>query len=82
MEVVSEHFGHKAENWRAGRRVDNASRALAAYLARRRLGCSARQAAVALGYRGHGGVCSAVARIESSALAFRRTVGELVRRLH
>lgn len=80
-EVVAEHFGHKPEDWQAGRRVDDASRALAAYLARRRFGYSAREVAVALGYRGHGGVSSAVARIESSGLPLRRTAEELLRKL-
>ena len=81
-EVVAEHFGHNVEQWQRGRRVDDASRALAAYLARRRFGYSAWQVAVALGYRGHGGVSSAVARIESSAATLQRTAEELFRKLH
>ncbi len=80
VEEVADHFGHDPRGW--GRRVDDASRALAAYLARRRFGYPAREVALALGYRGHGGVSSAVARIESAGLALLRTVEELARKLH
>jgi hypothetical protein len=45
---VSTHFGHDPDQWRQGRRVDDASRALAAYLARRRFGYSAREVAAAM----------------------------------
>jgi len=80
-EVVAEHFGHKTEEWQQGRRVDDASRALAAYLARRKYGYPASQVAATLGYRGHGGVSSAVARIESSGPALQRAAEELSRKL-
>ena len=77
----ADRFGHDPADWQQGRRVDDASRALAAYLARRRFGYSSRQVAPALGYRGHGGVSSAVARIESADPAIQRTAEELARRI-
>jgi len=82
VEEVAEHFGHDARRWGHGRRVGDASRALAAYLARRRFGYPANEVALALGYRGHGGVASAVARIESAGPPLQRTADELARRLH
>ena len=78
---VADHFGHVPDDWRQGRRVDDASRAVAAYLARRRFGYSSRQVAAALGYRGHGGVSSAVARIESAGDVIQRTADELARKI-
>ena len=81
-EEVAGHFGHDSADWQPGRRVDDASRAMAAYLARRRFGYSAREVAAALGYRGHGGVAGAVARIESAGPAIQRTAEELAQKLH
>ena len=81
VEEVAEYYGNDAADWRPGRRVDNAGRAMAAYLARRRFGYSAREVASALGYRGHGGVASAVSRIESADAEIQRTAEELVRNL-
>ena len=81
VDEVADRFGHDPADWQQGRRVDDASRALAAYLARRRFGYSSRQVAPALGYRGHGGVSSAVARIESADPAIQRTAEELARRI-
>ena len=82
VQEVAAHFGHDLPDWGRGRRVDDASRALAAYLARRRFGYPAREVALALGYRGHGGVSSAVARIESAGPALRRTADDLAHKLN
>ena len=82
VEKVADHFGHDPRGSEHGRRVDDTSRALAAYLARRRFGYSAREVALALGYRGHGGVSSAVARIESAGPALPRTADDLACKLH
>ena len=82
VEEVANHFGHAPADWRRGRRVDDASRALAAYLARRRFGYSASQVAAALGYRSHGGVSNAIARIESAGPDIKRTAEQLARKLH
>jgi REP element-mobilizing transposase RayT len=81
VEEVAQQFGHDPDDWQQGRRIDDASRALAAYLARRHFGYSAQDVAAALGYRGHGGVSSAVARIESAAAVIRRTAELLAARL-
>lgn len=74
---VATHFGHDPDQWRSGRRVEDARRALAAYLARRRFGYSAREVAGALGYRGHEEVASAVSRIESADADIQRTADKL-----
>ncbi|MCZ6771849.1 MAG: hypothetical protein O7G83_07670 [Proteobacteria bacterium] len=42
----------------------------------------AREVALALGYRGPGGVSSAVARIESAGPALRRTADDLAHKLN
>jgi putative transposase len=81
-ETVAAHFGHDARFWQPGRRVDDASRAVAAYLARRRFGYQAGEVAEALGYRGHGGVHNAVRRIESGSAQLRQTAKDLWRQLH
>jgi len=58
-------FGREVDSWAVGTRSDDASRAVAAYLAHRRLGYAACEVAGALGYRSHGSVCNALARVES-----------------
>jgi hypothetical protein len=81
VETVASHFGYEASVWQPGRRVDDASRAVAAYLARRRFGYAAKQVAAALGYRGHGGVHSAVVRVENGSEELKETVAKLIREL-
>jgi putative transposase len=78
---VASHFGHDPADWREGKRVNDASRALAGYLARRRFGYSSSEVAQALGYRGNGGVSGAVVRIESSTPETQRLAEELERSL-
>ena len=63
----SSHFGRVVDSWAEGTRSDDASRAVAAYLARRRFGYAACDVAEALGYRSHGSVRNALARVESDA---------------
>ena len=79
VETVAPPFGYEASPWQPGRRADDASRAVAAYPARRRFGYPAREVAAALGYRGHGGVHSAVVRVENSSDELKETVAKLVR---
>jgi len=81
VEAAANHFGHDPAEWRRGRRVDNASRAMAAYLARRCFGYSAGQVAAALGYRSHSSVSNAIARIEAAGPAIKRTADQLARGL-
>ena len=80
-ETVAAHFGHDRGLWQPGRRVDDASRAAAAYLARRHFGYAAAAVAAVLGYRGHGGVHSAVARLEAGNDKLKKTVEKLARKL-
>jgi REP element-mobilizing transposase RayT len=63
--AVGAYFGREGGCWGEGTRSDDASRAVAAYLARRRFGYSAGEVAAALGYRSHGSVRNAVARVEA-----------------
>jgi putative transposase len=79
--TVAAHFGRDARLWQPGRRVDDASRAVAAYLARRDFGYTAAAVAAALGYRGHGGVHNAVTRVETGTAKLKKTVETLSRQL-
>jgi len=82
VEVVAAHFGVDATRWSPGRRTDDASRAVAAYLARRRFGHPAGKVAEALGYRNASSVTRAIARVESANQDLRQTVQKLERELH
>ncbi len=64
--VVASHFGCLADSWAEGTRSDDAGRAVAAYVARRRFGYGVREVAGALGYRSHGGVHDALLRVEGA----------------
>jgi putative transposase len=77
VRVVAAHFGVDASRWLPGQRIDDASRAVAAYLARRRFGHSAGKVAEALGYRSGSSVTRAVARVESANEDLRNTVERL-----
>jgi len=79
VRVVGEHFGQDTTLWSPGCRSDNASRAVAAYLARRRFGHPAGEVAEALGYRSASSITRAVARIESGNQRLKRTVTKLER---
>ena len=80
VDGVATYFGHDRSLWRPGRRVDDASRAVAAYLARCRFGYRASEVAEPLGYRGHGGVHTAVARVEAGSAQLRKTADRLAQR--
>ena len=75
-------WGSSTTLWSRGRRSDDASRAVAAYLARRRFGYPAGTVAEALGYRNASSIPRAVARVESGKQRLQRTVAELERSLH
>ena len=81
VRVVAAHFGVDATRWSPGRRTNDASRAVAAYLARRRFGHPAGEVAKALGYRSGSSVTRAVARVESGTEQLQRTAAKLERRL-
>ncbi len=74
--TVRESLGCAA-GWSAGHRSDDAGRAVAAYLARRRFGYSATAVAAALGYHGPSSVSHAVARVESGGASVQATVRQL-----
>ena len=82
VEEVAAHFGRDPADWRSGRRVDDASRALAAWLARRRFGYPASQVAEALGYKSHSSVPNAIVRIESAGPSIYRAAETIERKLH
>jgi chromosomal replication initiation ATPase DnaA len=60
---------------------DDASRSVAAWLARRRFGYKTRDIAEALGYRSHGGVVTAIGRIEAATEPLGRTLRKRERQL-
>ena len=79
--VVAAQFGRDPAGWTEGTRSDDPSRAAAAYLARRRFGYAAREVAEALGYRSHGGVRNALARIEAAGPRLHVALEALERQL-
>ena len=72
--VVAEHFGCAAGAWSSGTRSDGMDRAAAAYLARRQFGYPMVSIAKVLGYRGHSGVRTAVARVEAAGRSIEGTL--------
>ena len=80
VETVLHEFGEDA-GWAVGCRADDASRAIAAYLARRRYGYSAKSVANALGYLHPSSVSHAIRRIDVGSATLRQTVNRLERRL-
>lgn len=79
--VVAESFGTDPSCWSTGRRIDDVSRAVAAFLARRKYGYRAGQVAEALGYASHGGVVTAIGRIENAGAGLHRRIRQLERML-
>ena len=77
VEVVADHFGADPAQWTSGRRSNDAARAVAAFLARRRFGYPAGEIAAALGYRDHSGVGRAVRRVEQATAKLKRDVKKL-----
>jgi chromosomal replication initiation ATPase DnaA len=74
---VAKYFGTDVENWKPRSRHDDASRAVAAYLARCEFGYPAKETAAALGYRSHGSVRNAVLRIERGSDRLQRDIHKL-----
>jgi len=77
VQRVANEFGADAKQWSASRRHDDAPRAVAAYLARRRYGYRAVEVAKALGYASHGGVVAAIKRIEAASPKLKKTLKKL-----
>ena len=81
VDVVADSFNADPGNWVPGRRHDDQARAVAAYLARRTFGYRATEVAKALGYTSHGGVLTAVRRVEKAARTLSRRVERLGKEL-
>ena len=79
--VVAEQFAVEPGDWATGRRSDDPSRAVAAYLARRHFGYESRKVAAALGYSGASGVGQAIHRVEHAGSQLHRIVQGLTKRL-
>ena len=79
--AVAEQFEVDPGDWARGRRSNDAGRAVAAYLARRRFGYPATAIAAALGYRDHGGVGRAVRRVEQGTAQLQQTARRLEEKL-
>jgi len=79
--VAAGHFGQESAASTPGRRCDDLGRAVAAYVARRYFGCSARRVAETLGYRSHGGVCGALVRVQAGGESLQRTITKLLAEL-
>jgi hypothetical protein len=78
--VVAAYFGSDPTCWTTGRRSDDAGRAVASYLGRR-FGYAATEVAQALGYRSHGSVRNALARVESGGQELQDALAKLDRKL-
>ena len=79
--AVAADFDVDSADWVPGHRSNQAARAVAAYLARRRFGYPATAVAAALGYRDHGGVGQATRRVEQGTPKLKRTVKSLEEKL-
>ena len=80
-EAVAEEFGVCPKQWAPGRRSDDASRAVAAYLARRHFGYRATEVARAFGYASASGVGQAAKRVESGSTQLQKSVKRVKRKL-
>jgi putative transposase len=78
--ATAEQLGGDPALWRPGSRSDDLGRAAAAYLARRRFGYAAAEVAEALGYRSHGSVRNALARVEASSVDTQKRLIKIEKR--
>ena len=81
LTAVGEHFDRDPADWSRGTRSEDASRAVAAYLARRRFGYRATAVAAALGYGSSSTVSHALRRIDNGPAQLRRTADRIARAL-
>ncbi len=79
--AVAAHFGVETSRWALGRRSDDAARAGAAHLVRRRFGYSAGESAAVLGDRDPSGIGRAVRRAEQGTVDLQRRLQRLERQL-
>ncbi|NQU22901.1 MAG: transposase [Candidatus Nealsonbacteria bacterium] len=81
VSTVAEHFQADPRDWVPGRRCNDAARAVAAYLGRRRFGYAATEVAAALGYRDHSSTGRAVLRVENGTPKLQATAKRVERQL-
>lgn len=79
--AVARYFRCRVADWKSGSRTDDASRAMAAYLARVCFGYSATSIAAALGYNGPSSVSHAVRRIQNGPKTLLQTAAELEKQI-
>ncbi len=80
LKEVTHHFAHPT-TWLPGTRSNDAGRAVAAYLARRRFGYKATAVAKSLGYSSPSSVSHAVRRIENGSDELRKAVTKIHKKL-
>ena len=81
VKAVRTQFKMRNAKWRSGSRSEDASRAVAAYLARHRFGYPAKVVAHVLGYAQASSVAHALRRVRSASPALRRTVRQIEKQL-
>ena len=81
LTAVGEHFDRDPADWSRGTRSDDAGRAVAAYLARRRFGYRAAAVAAALGCGSGSAVSHAIRRIANGPPELRRTADRISKAL-
>ena len=79
--AVGAYFGCDVQEWIAGQRTDDLSRAVGAYLARRRFGYPAGQVARALGYTNHSSVSRAIRRVEAAGRSALKAAADVEQQL-
>ncbi len=79
--LVLRRLGSGSEQWTSGRRSDSGSRAVAAYLGRRRYGYRCTEIAAALGFVSISSVSRAVQHVEASMPEYRRVLREIEQQL-
>ena len=79
--AVAEEFGVLADRWGRGRRCDDASRAVVAYLGRCHFGYGAGEVARQMGYSSASGVGQAIQRVEAGNPQLNKSVQRIKRKL-
>ena len=80
-QAVGEEFGIRPDRWGRGRRSDDASRAVAAYLGRCHFGYRAGEVAREMGYASASGVGQAVKRVEAGNPQLKKSIQRIKQKL-
>ena len=78
-QIVARHFDVPLDIWRPGCRVDDISRAMAAYVARRLYRHRSKDVAAALGYASASGVAQAILRVERSRCRLTKDIARITK---